>query len=63
MTQLDHRFLNELEWFNDACPPSSENIARYVATCLEKMFDGYPVRVTKVSAWESDDACASYILN
>jgi 6-pyruvoyltetrahydropterin/6-carboxytetrahydropterin synthase len=61
MKQLDHRFLNELEVFNDQCPPSSENIAQYVATSLQRRFDGSPARVTKVSAWESEDSCASYI--
>lgn len=58
---LDHRFLNELEWFGAQRPPSSENIARFIAERLaERLADG-PVTVAAVSAWESDDACATYL--
>ena len=57
---LDHRFLNELEWFDEQRPPSSENIARFIAERLaERLGDG-PVTVASVSAWESEDACATY---
>jgi 6-pyruvoyltetrahydropterin/6-carboxytetrahydropterin synthase len=56
---LDHKFLNELEWFSGQ--PSSEKIAVHIATELQKTFEGTAVRVSRVSAWESDDACASYI--
>ena len=57
---LDHRFLNELEGFGGQRPPSSENIARFIAERLaERMADG-PVTVASVSAWESEDACATY---
>lgn len=59
--ELDHRFLNETEFFNNNTPPSSENIAFYIAKGLEKKLDGAGARVTRVSAWESDDACATYI--
>jgi 6-pyruvoyltetrahydropterin/6-carboxytetrahydropterin synthase len=57
---LDHRFLNELEGFGGQRPPSSENIARFIAERLaERLADG-PVTVASVSAWESEDACATY---
>ena len=57
---LDHRFLNELEGFGRQRPPSSENIARFIAERLaERLVDG-PVTVASVSAWESEDACATY---
>lgn len=59
--ELDHRFLNETEFFNNNTPPSSENIAFYIAKGLEKKLNGEGARVTRVSAWESDDACATYI--
>jgi 6-pyruvoyltetrahydropterin/6-carboxytetrahydropterin synthase len=60
---LDHKFLNELEAFHDRCPPSSENIARYIAEALQAEIDGHAVRVTRVTAWESESASATYFLN
>jgi 6-pyruvoyltetrahydropterin/6-carboxytetrahydropterin synthase len=60
MANLDHKFLNELEWFKGA-NPSSEIIARKIAHELQKMIDDPSVKVSKVTAWESDDACATYI--
>ncbi len=61
MDTLDHRFLNEADFFSDDVPPSSENIAFYIARQLETRLDGSEARVTRVSAWESEDACATYI--
>ncbi|MFC1828653.1 6-carboxytetrahydropterin synthase QueD [Thermodesulfobacteriota bacterium] len=60
--KLDHKFLNELDYFNDGHPPSSENVARYIAIELQAILDDPSVNVTRVTAWESDDACATYIL-
>ena len=60
MAALDHKFLNELEYFKDE-NPSSENIARYIAQSLQKKIDDPTVRVTRVTAWESDSACATFI--
>jgi len=56
---LDHRFLNELEPFK-SMEPSSENIARYVFESLSKRLDTQRVKVSRVTAWESDSACATY---
>ena len=61
INELDHRFLNETEFFTNNTPPSSENIAFFIAKGLEKKLDGAGAKVTRVSAWESDDACATYI--
>ena len=61
METLDHKFLNELEFFNDAIPPSSENIARYIAVSLKEKLDTPAIRIARVSAWESKNACATYI--
>ena len=60
MTSLDHKFLNELEWFKGA-NPSSEIIAMKIATELQEKIDDPSVKVSSVTAWESDDACAKYI--
>ena len=60
MTSLDHKFLNELEWFKGA-NPSSEIIAMKIAHELQKKINDPLVKVSSVTAWESDDACATYI--
>lgn len=59
MKRLDHRFLNELPYF-EKDPPSSENLAVYIANSLKEMIDDPAIRVSRVSTWESDDACAIY---
>ncbi len=56
---LDHKFLNELDIL-DGCPPSSENVAKYIAHTLDSELSVPGVRVSSVTAWESDDACATY---
>jgi 6-pyruvoyltetrahydropterin/6-carboxytetrahydropterin synthase len=57
--ELDHKFLNDLEAFKEV-NPSSENIARYLFKALGPALNGPKVRVSRVTAWESDSACASY---
>jgi 6-pyruvoyltetrahydropterin/6-carboxytetrahydropterin synthase len=61
MATLDHRFLNELPMFAGV-QPSSERIATYVARELQERLGSTPARVHRVSAWESDNACATYIV-
>jgi 6-pyruvoyltetrahydropterin/6-carboxytetrahydropterin synthase len=56
---LDHKFLNELEPFKDS-NPSSENIARHIFKSLSRELNDDTVKITKVTAWESDSACAIY---
>jgi 6-pyruvoyltetrahydropterin/6-carboxytetrahydropterin synthase len=58
--QLDHQFLNELTIFAGR-QPSSERIAAFVAHQFQQTIEIPSVRVSRVSAWESDDACATYI--
>ena len=62
MAKLDHKFLNELDEFSDNYPPSSENIAHHIAKILQSMVDGLDIKVTRVTAWESENACATYIV-
>ncbi len=57
--EFDHRFLNDLEPFKDR-NPSSENIAQYIAERLSSELNSATIRVTRVSSWESDTACATY---
>ncbi len=60
MTTLDHKFLNDLEYFKGG-NPSSENVARYIADSLQKKIEGSAIKVVRVTAWESDNACATFI--
>jgi 6-pyruvoyltetrahydropterin/6-carboxytetrahydropterin synthase len=59
LNKLDHKFLNELEPFKTV-NPSSENIARHIYGSLSKKLNNENVRVSKVTAWESDTACATF---
>ena len=63
IVRLDHKFLNELDFFNDDNPPSSENIARYIANSLQTQLNKPQIKVIRVTAWESEDACATYLLD
>jgi 6-pyruvoyltetrahydropterin/6-carboxytetrahydropterin synthase len=58
--RLDHKFLNELEYFKDTSP-SSENIACYIYNSLSAVLNSGDIKISKVSAWESDSACATYL--
>jgi 6-pyruvoyltetrahydropterin/6-carboxytetrahydropterin synthase len=60
MDRIDHKFLNELPYFKGNIP-SSEHIAVYVADALQEMFADTGIRVTRVTAWESEDASATYL--
>jgi 6-pyruvoyltetrahydropterin/6-carboxytetrahydropterin synthase len=62
MSLLDHKYLNELDYFKQS-QPSSENIAYFVAGELQQRVENLAVNVSRVTAWESDDACATYIVN
>lgn len=62
MTRLDHKFLNELDYFDDDNPPSSENIARYIANSLQTLLNNSKIKVARVTAWESEDSCATYFM-
>jgi 6-pyruvoyltetrahydropterin/6-carboxytetrahydropterin synthase len=59
LEELDHSFLNELPQFKDQ-NPSSENIAAYIFEKLGSTLNSNQIKVTKVTAWESDSARASY---
>jgi 6-pyruvoyltetrahydropterin/6-carboxytetrahydropterin synthase len=59
LEDLDHSYLNDLPQFKDE-NPSSENIAAYLFQRLSSELNSGHLKVTKVTAWESDSACASY---
>ena len=57
--QLDHHNLNDIPPFT-TINPSSENIARYVAQELAQRLADPKIKISRVTAWESDNACATY---
>jgi 6-pyruvoyltetrahydropterin/6-carboxytetrahydropterin synthase len=57
--EMDHKFLNEIDAFKSN-EPSSENIARHIFKTLSNRLNVDGVQVVKVTAWESESACASY---
>lgn len=59
MEEIDHQYLNELQPFTEI-NPSSENIARYLFKRLVESLNNYPVKVSRVNVWESENACAAY---
>ena len=59
LEDFDHAYLNDLPQFKDE-NPSSENIAAYLFQRLSSELNKGHLKVTKVTAWESDSACASY---
>ena len=59
MGRLDHKFLNELPDFNTVAP-SSENLAFYIANSLQEVIKEPEMVVSRVTTWESEDACATY---
>ena len=59
LDELDHKYLNDLEPFQNASP-SSENISRFIFEQLSQTLNTENITVEKVNVWESDNACASY---
>ncbi len=62
MDKLDHKFLNDLEPFV-TLNPSSENISRYIFESLSQKFNMDDMKVSRITVWESDSACATYTIN
>lgn len=56
---MDHQFLNDLDAFRNT-EPSSENIARHIFESLSQRLNTETIRILRVTAWESDSACATY---
>jgi len=60
LDEVDHKYLNELPFFSQN-NPSSENIARFLFERLSAELNTDTARLHSVSAWESADACATYM--
>ncbi|RZD15102.1 MAG: 6-carboxytetrahydropterin synthase QueD [Candidatus Acidulodesulfobacterium ferriphilum] len=68
MEILDHKFINELDFFKEV-NPSAENIARYIYEELEKIIglneynECKDIRITRVDVYETSSSMASYRKN
>ncbi|HOX54017.1 MAG: 6-carboxytetrahydropterin synthase QueD [Candidatus Omnitrophica bacterium] len=58
LNKLDHKFLNDVDYFKKV-NPTSENIAKYIYDQLRSK--DKKLGLTKVTVWESDTSYASYI--
>ena len=62
IARLDHKFLNELDYFEDGNPFFREHRLVHRHGIAEANRRSVEIRgFTRVTAWESDDASASYI--
>lgn len=60
LEELDHKVLNELEYFKEH-NPTAELISRYIYdTFTESLSDNENLRVYEVTVWESDTNEATY---
>jgi len=55
LTRLDHKVLNDLEYFKKV-NPTSENIAKYIYDELKTQ----RLDVERITVWETDTSCATY---
>ncbi len=61
LEQLDHKYLNELEYFKNI-NPSSEQIARFLYDRISEKSRQANVTLSRVTVWESENSRVSYSL-
>ncbi len=61
LEQLDHKYLNELEYFK-SINPSSEQIARFLYDRIGEKARQANVTLSRVTVWESENSRVSYSL-
>ena len=59
LKELDHKYLNEIEYFKDICP-SAENVARFIYNRILEKVTIHNLAVPRVIVWESEDARVIY---
>lgn len=57
---LDHKNLNRISFFYRT-NPTSENIAYYIFKKMKALLKNFPVKIEKVTVWENEKQCASFI--
>ena len=61
LEQLDHKYLNEIEYFKNI-NPSSEQLARFLYDRISEKSRQAKVTLSRVTVWESDNSRVSYSL-
>jgi 6-pyruvoyltetrahydropterin/6-carboxytetrahydropterin synthase len=61
LEQLDHKYLNEIEYFK-SINPSSEQLARFLYDRISEKSRKTNVTLSRVTVWESDNSRVSYSL-
>ncbi|MHB8907355.1 MAG: 6-carboxytetrahydropterin synthase QueD [Syntrophales bacterium] len=61
LAQLDHTYLNELDYFQNV-NPSSEEIARLLYDRIDEKARRAKTHLSRVTVWESENSCATYSL-
>jgi 6-pyruvoyltetrahydropterin/6-carboxytetrahydropterin synthase len=61
LEQLDHKYLNEIEYFK-SINPSSEQLARFLYDRISEKSRQMNVTLSHVTVWESDNSRVSYSL-
>ena len=59
LDEFDHTYLNEVPPF-DKINPTSENLAAHIFKSLNSKLGTRNSKLSRVTVWESDNACASY---
>ena len=59
LDDLDHKHINELEYFKEH-NPSSEEIARFIFFKLKNLLMEHSCNLQEVRVWETDTSCAVY---
>ena len=59
LEQLDHKYLNEIEYFK-SINPSSEQLARFLYDRISEKSRQMNVTLSRVTVWESDNSRVSY---
>jgi 6-pyruvoyltetrahydropterin/6-carboxytetrahydropterin synthase len=62
LKEFDHKYLNEISYFN-GMDPSSENVARFIYNRISEKVKKSNLDVSRVTVWESEDARVSYYGN
>ena len=61
LEQLDHKYLNEIEYFKNI-NPSSEQLARFLYDRISEKSRQAKVTLSRVTVWESDNSRVTYSL-
>lgn len=61
LEQLDHKYLNEIDYFKNI-NPSSEQLARFLYDRISEKSRQGNVTLSRVTVWESDNSRVSYSL-